>query len=60
MRGLPLVADVFVKRFFLTNISCTYTMNYFRQEKGFRDHGLRTGRFLLGDAKLSRQAISQQ
>jgi hypothetical protein len=32
-------ADIFVKRFFIAKILCTYTMNYLQQEKCLRDHG---------------------
>jgi hypothetical protein len=33
------IASIFAKRFFMTKISYTYTVNYLRQEKGLRDHG---------------------
>jgi hypothetical protein len=42
-KKIGFIAGVFVKSFFLAKISCTYTMNYLRQEKCLRDHELSAG-----------------
>jgi hypothetical protein len=34
-----IIVRTFVKSFFIAKTSCTYTMNYLRQEKCLRDHG---------------------
>jgi hypothetical protein len=39
MRQKPeVLVEIFEKTYFFTKISCTYTMNFLRQEKCLRDH----------------------